>query len=482
MRITPLLCLALVATVSGAASGQEGVQTAEPTPPGELAEGENIILNPSFEEELGPEQVVQARPELEVVRDNECSSEGDWSLRLTSRSGQTVSAVLYQGAVQPGTMVRLAVKYATSTLDTGAGDPPAPSIWVRFDGEKGVVGESYLVGSYDAADWSELCADLLAPPDAATACITLQVFRQTGTVWFDEARLVPLLQGEEPATEPPDGNLLYNADMELGTLDQPHGWSPGSLKSGIHYQWLQYEQQGKHIWSETQPHSGGRCLQCQIQDPAKIPYIFWTQHTFLRPNTTYKLSGWLRAEGQSSANLQVNVYEVRGLEKEVHRSGYVGAGPWRPRDLTFTTPAWDGAGRPAYVAVVGGKAGSFYADDLRLEAAAGELEGVELAVEPAASGKAGNVFPNMQEAGFSVKITNKTEADMAVSGRYSVARQGEKAKWWPLDIPMVLPVDECQECLLGDLVTEPGLYTLCIQITGKDGGLLERKVDFAVGG
>lgn len=422
MRIWPLLCLAGISCgVYTSAQGQERVAV-DAKPTGDAAEGENAILNPGFEDELASWQAATKGPGIKVERDNSCSAAGDWSLRLTSASGQSADVLLYQGAVEPGQRYRFSIRYATSTEGAEVDVPPAPLVWAFFEGAAGELAQTNWVGAYDAADWAELQAEFTAPPDAAVMSIRLFIHQQAGTVWFDEVKLCPLLVGGEPMQRTPDGNLLYNAGMELGAGDQPHGWVPGSLRAGINRQWIKYDKLGRHVWSESQAHGGSRCLSCEVKDAEKVPYIFWAQHVSIKPNTTYKLSGWLRAEGQSSANLQVVAVEARGLAREVYQTSYIGPGPWQPRDVTFTTPKWDGASRTAHVAMVGGKVGAVYVDDVRLEEPAAELEGVDLAIE---TDKPGNVFASADETRFTLKLTNTTAAPLGVSAKYAVHKQGD---------------------------------------------------------
>jgi len=479
MRFWLLLCLAGISCGAyTSAQGQTQVVGEAKAGP-EMVEGENAILNPGFEDELASWQAVSKGPGLKAERDNLCSSEGDWSLRLTSASGKSADIMLHQGAVEPGQRYRFSIKYATSTEGAEADVSPAPLVWASFGGQAGTVVDLNWLGTYDAPDWAPLEAEFAAPPDAAVISIRLFVYQQAGTVWFDEAKLCPLLVGGEPMRSTPDGNSLYNADMELGTGDQPHGWMPGSLRAGIHRQWIKYDKLGRHVWSESQPHSGSRCLGCEIRDATKVPYIFWAQHIGIRPSTTYTLSGWLRAEGGSSANLQVVVIEARGLEREVYQTSYVGPGPWRPETVTFTTPKWDGASRTAHVAMVGGNVGSLYVDDIRLEEAAAELEGVDLVIE---TDKPGNVFPSANETCFTFKLTNNTATPLGVSAKYAVHKQGDNPEWKPLMGQMVLPAGDRQQCQVSKIVKEPGVYTLRVVLSCVDGRALEKQIAFAVGG
>jgi len=479
MRTSTLLCLALVVLALQPTWAQDVAQPAVVVAPAELTEGENLILNPSFEEEMAAWQVAQLGRGLEVARDDSCSSEGDWSLRLTSRTGQSVDVALFEGAVEPGARYRFAVKYATSTEGTDADYAPAPLVWVTFTGDRGAAADLNWMGSEEAIDWTPQEAEVTVPPDASVMSLRLFLHQQAGTIWFDEARLVQLRQGEEPAKLAPDGNILCNGDMEHGAAGQPDAWCPDTGRVGIHRQWVKYEQQGRHVWSDTNPHSGERCLCCEVLDNGKVPYICWLQYVALRPNTTYRLSGWLRAEGATAVNMHVVASEARGLSREIWETTYVGAGPWQEKATTFTTPAWDGGCRPGYVGMLAGKVGKAYADDLRLEEVATELIGVEVAVE---SDKPGNVFATADEACFRVKLTNTTDANLAVSGRYAAVKSGGRPEWREFTGSVTLPPRECQEFRIGRAASEPGVYTLHVAVAAADGRAVTQKVPFAVGG
>ncbi len=479
MRIAALLCLAVVVLALQLTWAQGVAQPVEAAAPAELTEGENLILNPSFEDEMAAWQKTQLDRGLEVARDDTCSSDGNWSLRLTSKTGQSVDVALFEGAVDPGARYRFGVKYATSTEGTDADYAPSPLVWVTVSGDKGASADLNWMGSEEAADWTPLEAELSVPPDASVVSIRVFLHQQAGTVWLDEARLVQLREGEEPAELSPDGNILCNGDMEHGAAGQPDAWCPDTGRVGVHRQWVKYEQQGRHVWSEATPHSGERCLCCEVQDAAKVPYICWIQYVALKPNTTYKLSGWLRAEGATAVNMHVVASESRGLSREIWETTYVGAGPWVEKATSFTTPAWDGGCRPGYVGMLAGKRGKAYADDLRLEEAGAELQGVDVALE---SDKPGNVFASVDEVSLSLSVTNKTPEDLAISGKYAVTTEGQAPQWKPLTGEMVLPAGHTEKLPLSGLVTRPGIYTLRVLVSCADGRVVEGKATFAVGG
>lgn len=481
MRTLTIVCL-LCLTTGPIAWGQEpeGVEAVTKAAAEELKIelAENLILNPSFEKELQDWQKGEQAAGIEVARDDQCASEGSYSLRLTSKTGQSVTCRLWEGPVEPNRRHRFEAKYATSTLGADVEVSPALLVWIEFEGEGQKAGaQTEFIGSHLADDWETLTGEFTTPPEASTASVDLWIWQQAGTVWFDEVKLGPLVQGERPLVTAPDGNLLFNGDMELGAAGQPAGWEGGGLRRGIYNQWLKYDKQALHIWSDEKPHSGKRSVCCEVKDKSKVPYIYWCQDVTLKPNTTYEFSGWLRCEGDTAVHLQVYVQPERGLQVEKHGTNYVHRGAWRRVTHTFKTPEWDDRSRDAHAAIVGGKVGKCFADDIRLEAMGGKLEGVTVQVT---SDSPGNVFVSAKDVKLNVKITNHTIEDMTLTGYYAVAGgKGPKAPPKEFLEPTSVEAGASIEKELTGIVTKPGVYKLKITIRSAGNDELSKEFQFA---
>jgi len=452
-----------VAEVTEVATDDESTETDE------IKIAENLVLNPSFEEDLGDWQAPAEGEGIEVARDDRCASDGEHSLRLTSKSGKDVTCVVYTGPVEPCRRYRFTTKYAASTMDTDAEVPPAPLIWIEFDAKgQSIAPAVNVVGSHQAVEWETLEHEVTTPPDVEFATVTLYIWRQKGTAWFDEMEFGPLVQGEMPVVTCADNNLLFNGDMEAGCKGQPGGWLPGSQRMGIYQQWVKYDKQGCHIWADAGAHSGKHCLACEVKDRSKVPYIFWGQNVMLKPDTTYRVSGWMRTEGKSSIKLQCTIYGSRGLEEERPATGYIGRGPWKLKQVVFRTPEGDGLPRSGLVGVVGGGVGKMFADDIRLEEVGAELKDVKVEVT---SDKQGNVFMSMDDVKLTVRLTNETEKDLWLSAFYMLrSLDSENGGPKAFMAPQRVSAGESVEAPLEKILEEAGIYKLAIRVVAAGGG------------
>lgn len=477
MRWILLLCMLCLAVALAAMVQPAGAQDA-PADLSQLELAENLILNPGFEEELQDWQKEPAGEDAAFARDNACACEGDWSLALASQTGRGVTCLLYEGPVEPDCRYRFEARYATSSLNAPEETPPAPMAQINFLAGGGPVGPiHYLIASHLAEEWETLTGEFTTPAEADSATVSVAMRGQVGKVWFDEVKFGPLVQDGEPLCYAPDGNVLFNADMELGAKGQPDGWEPGSLRMGIYRQWLKYDKMGSHVWCAEGPHAGEHCLACRVQDPDKVPYIFWAQAVALEPNTTYKLTGWLRTEGETSAKIDACAFAQRGFERESFPTGYVKAGQWRRKSVTFTTPEWDGHCRAGHVAAVGGKVGAFFVDDIRLEKVGGRLEGVSVEVSSEATE---HVFQSVKDVKLNLTITNETDEGLKLRAFYVVRKPGTatnppKALMGPTEVPAGQSVEK----ELAEFVDEPGIYTLEITVASRRADKLVEKFQFA---
>jgi alpha-N-arabinofuranosidase len=124
--------------------------------------------------------------------------------------------------------------------------------------------------------------------------------------------VVLLSQGVRAASASGQGsNLLPNPSFEQGG-DQPEGWSPQTWGG-----------EGQFRCTEG-GRTGGKCVMIQSDKGGDVS---WTAKVEVEPNSTYRLSGWIRTKGLkpgSGRGAQLNVHELQSSARTAAVTGTAG--------------------------------------------------------------------------------------------------------------------------------------------------------------
>jgi hypothetical protein len=446
--------------------------------PGDVTMKENLILNPSFEDPLQDWQAAYAGPGADAARDDSCAASGKWSLRLRSKSGETSKILLWKGPVEPNRRYRFEIRYANSIVGTDAEVAPCPLVRIWYPNGAAL----YFIGSHLADDWQTLVAEFTTPKDATTLNIQLYLERKKGSLWFDDAKFGPLERNGQPLVTAPDGNLLFNGDLEQGAAGQPYGWEAGCVFRGIYGEWLAMNKAGANVWSDEQPNSGKKCLAGEVQDPQKVHDIEWQQRVALNPDTDYKLSCWVRTDGAMARASAIPLKpDFSGVDQPLCYIGNTSSPTWVQVERTFHTPAWDGKSREVHIYLSGTATrpgGKMFWDDIRL-AELGEIKGLKVEIT---SNKPQNAFATVQDATLMAKLTNATNTPMTVSGYYSIGKpDGSFSPPRPLLPETELAAGDSKSLPLANIAKEPGQYKLRVTLKSGD-NTTQVEAAFSVGG
>ncbi len=120
--------------------------------------------------------------------------------------------------------------------------------------------------------------------------------------------------------------MLVNGDFESGTGNTPDSWSTESFSNAAVFE-----------WENGTGRNSSHCASIHVA-PDQSDDARWIQNVQLLPNTTYKLSGWIKGEnivqhtGYNGANLSIiNVY--------THTAPLTGTFDWTYREIEFDSPA-----------------------------------------------------------------------------------------------------------------------------------------------
>ena len=150
------------------------------------------------------------------------------------------------------------------------------------------------------------------------------------------------------------GNLLLNGGFESGNY-LPTNWLPDAWASGAAF-----------IWDPAQAYQGNMSIQISSAMPNDAR---WVQRVTVRPNTDYRLSGWIKTENVAHSSETEDVganLSVYGTW--VHTAALIGTNAWTNVSITFNTGSGSHiviAARLGYTS--GTTTGTAWFDELRLE-------------------------------------------------------------------------------------------------------------------
>ena len=168
--------------------------------------------------------------------------------------------------------------------------------------------------------------------------------------WLKEAARV--LGRVHKATSYKEGpNLLVNGDLEkIGADGFPEGWKRrdyGKAKGNAKAEW-------KVVSGPNESHSG-HALRCITRDDADTSFF---QEVTVKPNTEYRLSGWVRAHGLKG-KISFNDHIGRAETEKITRDS---KGLWQEVEVTFNS----GKNTKSSVNILHVAKGDGYFDDVKL--------------------------------------------------------------------------------------------------------------------
>jgi hypothetical protein len=234
---------------------------------------------------------------------------------------------------------------------------------------------------YDYFDGQGNLVSYIPPPATGSVFADLLDTGFYGTAWAEQAYLDGLLpscgvQGGKPLFCPYDPvnrawaaymivkakNLLaysqlHNGSFEIGGIS-PDGWAGNA--------WIPSE--AAFTWDSTQSHSGARSIKIasSIANDAR-----WTQRITVKPNTEYRLSGWIKTENVThtletyDAGANLSLFDPYSF---IYSVGLFGTNNWKNVSMTFNT----GSNTEISIACrlgmwIGSSSGVAWFDDLSLE-------------------------------------------------------------------------------------------------------------------
>jgi hypothetical protein len=182
--------------------------------------------------------------------------------------------------------------------------------------------------------WTPLSLSLTAPAGARKLRLrfyTTNHWSGSGTIWFDEARVVaagssgstsaPMPSTSQTPPAPVGSNLLADSGFESnGTGWQ---WATGAGRSVV----------------STQPHSGAKVLQHVEKSVNQLGSF---QNLAAIPGKTYDVSGWIRTQGVGGTGAGVQVVWLNssnGTLRIDNSRKVTGTQPWTQVSLTLTAPS-----------------------------------------------------------------------------------------------------------------------------------------------
>ena len=137
----------------------------------------------------------------------------------------------------------------------------------------------------------------------------------TGTFYITGVRLVDV-----------GSSVFVNGDFEQGEGSVPYNWTTESFSGAAVFQ-----------WESGTGRNDSRCVSIEIgQDD--LDDARWIQEIQLLPNTTYKMSGWIKGENivLVQGNIGANLCLMGGW---IHSPSLSGTFDWTKTEVEFETPA-----------------------------------------------------------------------------------------------------------------------------------------------
>ncbi|MFW6161703.1 MAG: glycoside hydrolase domain-containing protein [Planctomycetota bacterium] len=175
-----------------------------------------------------------------------------------------------------------------------------------------------------------------------------------------------------------------NGGFEKGTGDTPARWEP-----------VEIDGQHRMAWVAESPHGGTRCARCTVDPGAAPSWVKYVQRGIrVLPDADYRLEAWVKArDTKGSVGWFIHVHGDEPMAVNKTQSAGDGTYDWRKMTVDFRTP-------PDAVSLTVGTVlrgtGTAWYDDAKLTrltearkplpAVAGQVERLELAVEPAPEG------------------------------------------------------------------------------------------------
>jgi len=156
-------------------------------------------------------------------------------------------------------------------------------------------------------------------------------------------------------------NLVFNGGFEQQPSNDALDWRrPGGTYPSVDF-------------AARKPHSGTRCLRVDFRVKANDTYLLTFQFLPLRPNSSYRLSAYVRSEDiTSDSGPRLEVYDPVCREcLDAKSESTTATTPWHPVSVDFNTGPRTYLGRlevvrPASRAVLGEITGTFWLDDVSL--------------------------------------------------------------------------------------------------------------------
>ncbi|RAV13341.1 X2-like carbohydrate binding domain-containing protein [Paenibacillus contaminans] len=171
----------------------------------------NLLNNAGFEEGGGSPDSWQFSNDGTIGSwswDDSVSHDGNKSIKLINGHETDISSIIHPYTViVPDNAYQVETFYRTDNLQ---GDVAMSIEWYSTPDSAGFLSREIVTGVRNGNDWRKLFHEQIAPRDARYVKVSLMVKEGTGSVWFDQARLV-------------NHNLLRNHGFEKGD-SVPDSW------------------------------------------------------------------------------------------------------------------------------------------------------------------------------------------------------------------------------------------------------------------
>ncbi|HUG92910.1 MAG TPA: DUF4019 domain-containing protein [Planctomycetaceae bacterium] len=378
----------------------------------------NLVANPGFEEDSTPDaaaywialtKTTPAEPEARCVRDTATAHEGRASVRIDK--SETKFPVAEAGFLQtiqelPAGKLVLSGYLKTKDVEGAAAiklrivdyrQGPVPIKWVETPAVTGTT------------DWTRYRAEIEVP--AGTTGELGLVLQGTGTVWFDEISLTPVV------------NLLDNGGFEeRDEHGRPLGWT--AVGDGVNGVSFGLDQEVKH----------GGTASAHVANSSDVNEP-WNWRQAITENLPYgktlRLSGWAKTKDAApGASVGVQVLDADGrlisFHTTQHSVNFAGSVDWKPFQLEFTVP--ESTAQIAILAMILGR-GSVWFDDFELTVVEPPQPAEQPAARPAEAAPDRKLSAATLAALIWLAMVDGKEYDVAWEGTAEVLKVYSAAVW-----------------------------------------------------